>query len=258
MTSSLYYTFSIDVFLSDVFPIDVFFIDVFPIDVFLIEVFLIDVFFVEVFSIDVFSIDVFSIDVFSIDVLSRDVFSCDPHYLYLIYFFLTFPSIAMASFAMASVPAQGQPGQPMQQQQVLQDRLDDPLVSEDYRGQIRDINDYHNLMDYFAAQRKDEHEIAPLSEDPDENFPDNDPAKQRELVGRLFEAMRNQTDIMDGTVKKDENKQVVRDANGEPVKRENAIIRRMREETNTRLELLAWTLLVSQNTFSNQLNLSSL
>lgn len=249
----LYYTFPIDVFPIGVFPIGVFLIDVFLIDVFSIEVFLIDV-----FSIEAFSIDVCSIDVFSIDVLSRGVFSYDPHYLYLIHFFLAFPSIAMASSAMASVPAQGQPGQPTQQQQVLQDRLDDPLVSEDYRGQIRDINDYHNLMDYFAAQRQDEHEIAPLSEDPDKNFPDNDPAKQRQLVAGLFEAMRNQTDIMDGTVKKDVNKQVVRDANGEPVKRDNAIIRRMREESNTRLELLAWSLLVSQNAFWNQLNLSGL
>lgn len=151
----------------------------------------------------------------------------------------------MASFAMAHTSAQGQAGQPAQQQQNLQARLDDPLVSEDFRGEIRDINDYFTLSAAFAAQRKEGHDIAPLSQDPDKNFPDNDPVKQKQLVGRLFEAMRNQIDIMDGTFKKDANKQVIRDVNGMPVKRETNIIRRTREETNIRLEMLAWGLMVS-------------
>lgn len=149
---------------------------------------------------------------------------------------------------MAQVPAQGQLGQPTQQQQVLEARLDDPLVSADYRGEIRDINDYFTLSTAFAARRKEDHKIAPLSEDPDKNFPHNDPAKQRELVRRLFDAMRNQIGILDGTVKKDANKQIMRDANGKPVIRENAVIQRMRDETNVRLELLAWGLLVSFST----------
>lgn len=149
---------------------------------------------------------------------------------------------------MAHTSAQGQASQasqPAQQQQNLQARLDDPLVSEDFRGEIRDMNDYFTLSAAFAAQRKDGHDIAPLSRDPDKNFPDNDPVKQKQLVGRLFEAMRNQIDIMDGTFKKDANKQVIRDANGMPVKRETNIIRRTREETNIRLEMLAWGLMVS-------------
>ncbi|KAL2285159.1 hypothetical protein FJTKL_08386 [Diaporthe vaccinii] len=145
---------------------------------------------------------------------------------------------------MASVPTQGQPGQPTQQQQALQARLDDPLVSEDFRGEIRDINDYLTLSALFAAQRKEGHEIAPLSQDPDKNFPDNDPAKQQQLVGRLFEAMRNQIDILDGTVKKDASKQVIRDANGRPVMRDSGFARRMRDEPNVRLEMLAWGLLL--------------
>lgn len=153
---------------------------------------------------------------------------------------------------MVHVSAQGQPGQPtqqqQQQQQALEARLDDPLVSENFRGEIRDINDYFTLSTAFAAQRKEDHKIAPLSQDPDKNFPHNDPAKQRELVGRLFEAMRNQVGILDGTVKKDANKQVMSDANGEPVMRDNVIIRRVRDETNIRLELLAWGLLVSLST----------
>lgn len=154
---------------------------------------------------------------------------------------------------MASVPTQGQPGQPTQQQQALQARLDDPLVSEDFHGEIRDINDYLTLSALFAAQRKEGHEIAPLSQDPDKNFPDNDPAKQQQLVGRLFEAMRNQIDILDGTVKKDANKQVIRDANGRPVMRDSGFARRMRDEPNIRLEMLAWGLLVSQNVSRDQL-----
>lgn len=149
---------------------------------------------------------------------------------------------------MANASVHGQPGQPTQQQQALQARLDDPLVSEDFRGEIRDINDYTALSAAFAARRKQDHEIASLSQDSNKNFPDNDPAKQRQLVGRLFEAMRNQIDILDGTVKKDKDKQVVRDLNGEPVMRMNATIRRTRDEPNIRLELLAWGLLVSHNT----------
>lgn len=146
---------------------------------------------------------------------------------------------------MAHAQAQGQPGQPTQQQQALQARLDDPLASEDFRGEIRDINDYLALKAAFAAQRKDDHAIAPLSQDPNKNFPDNDPVRQRQLVRGLFEAMRNQVDILDGTVKKDENKQVIRDANGEPVKRETGTIRRSRDEPNIHLEMLAWDFLVS-------------
>lgn len=146
---------------------------------------------------------------------------------------------------MANAPAQGQLGQAAQHQQLLQARLDDPLVSEDFRGEIRDINDYNALSAVFAARRKEDHEIATLSQDPNKNFPDNDPVKQRQLVGRLFEAMRNQIDILDGTIKKDKDKQVIRDVNGEPVKRENATIRRTREETNIRLEMLSWGLMVS-------------
>lgn len=148
---------------------------------------------------------------------------------------------------MAHASGYGQPGQPTQQQ-ALQARLDDPLVSEDFRGEIRDINDYTALSAAFAARRKQDHEIASLSQDSNKNFPNNDPAKQRQLVGRLFEAMRNQIDILDGTVKKDKDKQVVRDVNGEPVMRMNATIRRTRDEPNIRLELLAWGLLVSHNT----------
>lgn len=181
-------------------------------------------------------------------------FSCDFFYYdsqpyYLTYYFRAFSSMTMASFTMASVPTQGQPGQPTQQQQTLQARLDDPLVSEDFRGEIRDINDYVTLSALFAAQRKEGHEISPLSQDPNKNFPDNDPAKQKQLVGRLFEAMRNQIDILDGTVKKDANKQVIRDENGEPVRRDSGTARRMRDEPNIRLEMLAWGLLVSQNVF---------
>lgn len=132
-----------------------------------------------------------------------------------------------------------------QSRQALQARLNNPLVSEDFRGQIVDMNDYCNLSAVFSAQRNAEHQIAQLSQDPNKNFPYKDPARQRQLVGLLFEAMRNQRDILDGTVKKDANKQIILDVNGEPVKRDSAVIRRMREETNIRLELLAWNLLVS-------------
>ncbi|KAK2600821.1 hypothetical protein N8I77_010328 [Diaporthe amygdali] len=99
---------------------------------------------------------------------------------------------------------------------------------------------YHDLSAAFSAQRKEGHTIAPLSRDPDENFPDDDPNKQRQLAGRLFNAMRNRINVLDGTIMKDANKQVILDANGEPRKSENNTIRRVCNEPNIRLEMVAW------------------
>ncbi|KUI54529.1 hypothetical protein VP1G_01940 [Cytospora mali] len=124
-------------------------------------------------------------------------------------------------------------------------RLWDQTKSNDFRGVVRDYNDAVALQHEYFNQRHNNHDYPPIpSHDPSQDFPQNDPARQKALVGQIFKAIRNKNGLLNGQAVRDDHGQAIFDASGKILRKPDANTKRIDELPDVKLELLCWSILI--------------
>lgn len=131
-------------------------------------------------------------------------------------------------------------------QNPLDPRLLDETKSSQFRGMISDRGDSVALQRQYYTQRRKYHELPQgPAHDPNEDFPTNDSARQKMLVGQIFQAIRNKAGLLDVRPVRDDQGQPVFDGNGNILKKPDTNTKRVDEMTDIKVEMLSWDILVS-------------
>lgn len=125
-------------------------------------------------------------------------------------------------------------------------RLLDETTSSQFRGLINNRGDCVALQSQYFARRHKNHDLSLDPEHrPDENFPADDPARQKMLVGQIFLAIRKKTGLLNGQAVRDDQGEPSLDPSGNILRQPDANTRRVDGMSDVKVEMLSWDILVS-------------